>query len=633
MSKMVSGFAARLLQIKMFARFFTRLCLIVFCIQVVAIISYNVWFNPLWLETKTVLADGMGMAWDAAKHFKLGLAAQIFTTNFNGFYDLQTPVFVKSFWVWMLIPIFMIYVAVFDEKEDEGREFIQGRKYISPKELNYLAHEFMKFSLFKGWRLKQSIPLGRVYLPIKEEPKQTFIVGKPGSGKTNAFNQIMVKVRKRNQKGIAHDYKGDYVEKLYDAERGDILFNPLDSRSIGWCLFNDCKSVMDIEAFSYGLIPDAAPGTDPFWNNAARDVMVGILRYCHLNSKRTNQDIWQTSILSNKDLYNLLRVTPGGEAGAIHLTETDGRTAGSIRSNLTQFTKVFEYMSSMTGDFSITRWVEDKEATGTIFVTNYANLQNTLKPMISLFIQTVGRVLLSQSDDIDNRLFFFLDEFGQLPPLATIQNLMTASRSKGGSVFIGVQDIGQLDKLYKKESRTTILNSASNRLIFNCKDHDTAKFFSTDIGETEYYEYTATRSLSMGEGDRINTAKQRRKELLVTPEDIQSLPDLNAFVSIGHHNITLSKWKYRKLEKKDKAFIQRPELDLVNAQDVVPIEFEPVKLDHESKTTSESIQNASAGNEGTKQLSEAVKKILKAAPSKAEVKGNEVDSLKAWDGN
>ena len=192
---------------------------------------------------------------------------------------------------------------------------------------------------------------------------------------------------------------------------------------------------MDIEGFAGSLIPDASPGADPFWNNAARDVMVGILRYCFFNNKRTNKDIWQTCIIPNDKLYELLRDTQGGERGAKHIEDTSSKTAASIMSNLMQYVKVFEYMVGMQGGFSITQWVENPAHSGIIYLTNYAKLQHTLNPVISLFIQTVGRVLLSQSDDLDNRLFFFLDEFGQLQNLSTIPNLMTASRSKGGAVF------------------------------------------------------------------------------------------------------------------------------------------------------------------------------------------------------
>ena len=551
------------------SKFFMRLCFLIFAIQLVVIFAYNSWFNKLWEPTKQMVFHGFKISgelfgsWHASSGFK------VLTNTIDGFWEMQEFAFTRSLWVWLLLPLFIMYMILFDEEQNSSREYIGGRQCISPWELSLKATRNWKHRPFKFLSLKNLIKLGKVYLPRPDEIKGTFLGGKPGSGKTNAFNQIITTVRKRKQRMIIHCYKGDYVEKFYDPKDG-ILFNPLDQRSVGWCLFNDCKSVMDIEAFAGYLIPDAAPGSDPFWNNAARDVMVGILRYCYINNKRTNKDIWETCIIPNDILYDMLKVTKGGERGAKHIEDTSSKTAASIMSNLMQYVKVFEYMVHMKGDFSITQWVKNKKGSGIIFVTNYERLKLTLNPMISLFIQTAGSVLLSEPDDLENRLFFFLDEFGRLQNLSAIESLMVASRSKGGSVFIGVQDIGQIDKVYKKETRATILNSAANRIIFNCKDHDTAKFFSTDIGKTEYYESMESQSLAMEDSDKLNTSRQRRREDLVTPEDIQALPDLTCFVSIGHHDIAYTKFKYKKYPKISESFIQRPELELSYIEDVVP---------------------------------------------------------------
>jgi len=84
--------------------------------------------------------------------------------------------------------------------------------------------------------------------------------------------------------------------------------------------------------------------------------------------------------------------------------------------------------------------------------------------------------------------------------------------------------------------------------------------------------------------------KQRRKELLVTPEDIQELKDLNAFVSIGHHNITLTKFRYKKLPIIADSFVQRPELDLTSmiiSQESLIKNVEPVTSEKEGLDKSE----------------------------------------------
>lgn len=289
MSNTVNNFAGIVLKIKMFLRFFGRLCLIILAVQFLVICIFNSWFNHLWISTKHMFLNGIGMSWGSFSSGELTIGAKILINTLAGFFEVQKSIIIKSFCSWILLPIVILYMYLFDEDEEE--KYIQGRKYITPSELNKLAHKnIIPFSI------SNCIPFGAVYLPRSEEIKQTFVVGKPGSGKTNAFNHMIEKIRNRHQKLIIHDYKGDYVEKFYT--EGDLIFNPLDKRSIGWCLFNDCKSVMDIDAFAAALIPDAI-NTEPYWNNAARDILIGILHYCYNNNLRTNRGIWQTVCLPN----------------------------------------------------------------------------------------------------------------------------------------------------------------------------------------------------------------------------------------------------------------------------------------------------------------------------------------------
>jgi hypothetical protein len=563
---LANKFAERMLQLKMSARFYFRICLVIVLFQIAVVFGYTKYFNPDWNEIYEKFKFGMSMIIPLIKSGELNQAATTLTVNLGALCDELLYAFWRSFVLWLVLPMVWIYEMLPSENED--KQIIGGKQFINPSSLNHEMFKRSFIDVFWRLKLKKSLEFGEVYLPVKEEPKQTFAVGKPGVGKTNFINYILRHVIKRRQKGIIHDFKGDYVEKFYDDTRHK-LFNPLDERSVHWCLFNDCFSVIDIEAYAWALIPNANSG-EPYWNNAARDIFTGVLYYCYYKNKRTNKDIWRTLNLPNGALYAILKQTKGGELGAKHLEDPDGRTAQSIMSNLMTFVKSFQFMQHMDGDFSITKWLTDPKEESLIFITNYANLENTLKPIIALFIQTVGKVLLSQTDDPDRRIFFFLDEFGQLPNMMTIKNMMTASRSKGGSIFIGVQDIGQIDQLYKKDLRMTILNSASNRLVFNCKDGDTAEFFSKDIGEIEYYETVVNNSIGGGSSDRVSIENRKIKERLVKKEDIQSLPDLRAFVGIGHHDIVYSKWKYLKLKKNAPAFIQRSDLMLENISDVQP---------------------------------------------------------------
>lgn len=77
--------------------------------------------------------------------------------------------------------------------------------------------------------------------------------------------------------------------------------------------------------------------------------------------------------------------------------------------------------------------------------------------------------LLSLDDDHNRRLFFILDEFGELGKIGTIVPLLTGSRSKGGCGFILIQDTARINSIYGKDGCSTIVNACGNLISFAVK--------------------------------------------------------------------------------------------------------------------------------------------------------------------
>jgi type IV secretory pathway TraG/TraD family ATPase VirD4 len=432
-----------------------------------------------------------------------------------------------------------------------------------------------------------SLPLGReIKMPYSAEIKHTFILGRPGTGKTNAINQMLSVVKKRNNKAIIYDYKGDFLPKFYD-ENTDLIYNVLDKRGLGWNIFNDIESMMDLEAIANSIIPSAPKNTDPTWYNVPRDILRGILLYCHVNNRRTNRDVWEILKLGAGEIGRLLRNTPGAERAGIQLGEdSTNETTNSLMMMLMQYAKIFDFLQYTDGDFSVKKWVQS-ENNNFIFITNYANVKDALKPAISLFIETVGRSLLSEPDDIDRRLFMFIDEFGTLQKLDTIVDLLTASRSKGGAIFLGIQDIGRIDSIYGKEARESIINACGNNLIFAVEDFSTAEFASKKLGHTEYYEHQQSQSYG-DNSERINVNQHKRHEFLVLASEIQALKDLTAYLKVANVGITFTEYNYKNFENLNEAFIMREQFKLFDydsIQELEKLDFYEERVDDTESTS------------------------------------------------
>ena len=437
--------------------------------------------------------------------------------------------------------------------DQASSQYVRGAKLLTPRELN-MEMKHKKEIL--------DLPVGPVKLPREAEVKHMIFIGSPGAGKTNQASQMIERLKERREKMVIYDFKGDYLSKFYDPER-DIIFNPLDKRCMGWNLFNELSRLMDIDATAYSLISQSYT-QDPFWNDAARDVFSGILYYLYYNSARSNADIWTAVTAPIAEIAAWLKGTKGGERGFVYIQDASSKQAMSVAAVMMQYVKSFEYMSKSDGSFTITDWLSNPNA-GTIFITNYADVKDTLRPILSLFVDLLGRKLLSMKDDHQRRIFFILDEFGTLQRLSTIKDLMTLSRSKGGAVFIGIQDKGQIDKIYSPEFSQSILNACGNSIMFRVADPITAKYLSDRIGRTEVRETDQTLSMGVADNrDGVSLMQRTREKDLVLPSEIMSLRDLEAYLKVANYSITKIQFNYKKYPDKHEPFIVRDDLLLDN---------------------------------------------------------------------
>lgn len=460
----------------------------------------------------------------------------------------------KSSWTFLIYLLWFPagYFFARRAKKQTDSSYLRGAVLVSPKKLNELTS---KEELF--------LPFGEVRMPVSAEVKHALIIGRPGVGKTVCMSALLEKMIERGDKIIIHDFKGDYLQKFY-REGKDIIFNPLDSRSHYWNFFDEIESPVDLDAVGYALIPDSkGQGMDPFWNNAARDVFNGAVNYLIRTGKRDYRNLHALLTAPSDVIGDALKDTIGSEAGATAIADPESKQTGSIMSVLTQYTKIFAYMLEGSDGiqnnkrFSINKWLSDQNS-GNIYITNYSTLQDTLAPILTLMIDLMGRKLLSLKDDAQRRIFFMLDEFGALQRMQTITRLLTLSRSKGGGVFLGIQDLGQIDKIYGREHKQTIVNACGSGVVFAVADADTAETLSKKYGEYLAIESYVTQSMGVENNrDGITINRQKSRERIALPSEIAALPDLNCYVQFPGYPVTKTKLTYKNFENINEPFHER----------------------------------------------------------------------------
>jgi type IV secretory pathway TraG/TraD family ATPase VirD4 len=463
-------------------------------------------------------------------------------------------IFVLTMAVYLLFPVLIKFFAYWSKRSEK---YIRGSKLYSIPELNKEMAKRIE---------KPGLPFGKIKMPESGETKSSLILGSPGVGKTVLMRQILQRLIERHERIIVYDFKGDYLERFYDRDRGDRILNPLDKRCYGYNIFNDIHHHPDVDAVCTSLIPPSVSSSDPFWNDSARDVLIGIFHYLIQNNFKTNNEIWKMVTASGVNIAACLKTTIGGERGLRHLEEPSSKLALSVLSVMTGYCRCFEYLAGIDGDFSITKWIEN--GSGCLFITNSADVQDSLRPILSLFMDLFARKLLSMPDTTSQKTFFLIDEFGSLQQMQSVIKLLTVARSKGGCCFIGIQDLGQIDKIYSREHRETIVNACGNKVIFSVKDVNTAKYCSELLGDTE--RLNSDKTLSMGKTSLKSRASlnfKKHREALFLPSMIMDLNDLQCIVKFSNYPPVISPLTYQHYETRSVSFELRDDLLLTKQED------------------------------------------------------------------
>ena len=119
--------------------------------------------------------------------------------------------------------------------------------------------------------------------------------------------------------------------------------------------------------------------------------------------------------------------------------------------------------------------------------------------LISLIIQQLYREILTIADEnggkLKNRVVFFCDELGTLPPIQSLEIMLSASRSRRLSIVPIIQSFGQLQKNYGKEGSEIIVDNCQLTIFGGfAPNSETAEVLSKSLGTRTVLSGSVSRS-------------------------------------------------------------------------------------------------------------------------------------------
>lgn len=342
--------------------------------------------------------------------------------------------------------------------------------------------------MFNGW-----------HYTLQRETNHTFILGAPGGGKTVTFRRMIGSVVARGDKAIIFDEKGDYTRIVPHSVRDGkeippLLIAPQDDRSAVWDIAADLVVSQDAVELAQRIIPDNG---HPFFTQSARAVLAG----CAIKLMAEKPNAWTWLDLLNEtrqDQEQLLRIMLKYQRGADIFLTADYKqvmsTLGQLETNMRLLEMLATAWPTYEGRqrFRLREWLVNKTDQRTVIIQHsgrYAELSDGwISALYAVAVSTVTDSNLLSDNDL-RRLWFFLDEWGQLPEIRDFERFITLGRSKGVCAVLGLQDLSQIAKNYGQEVLDILMASVGTKIITRINFGPTAERMERDLGETTFYEY------------------------------------------------------------------------------------------------------------------------------------------------
>lgn len=327
--------------------------------------------------------------------------------------------------------------------------------------------------------------------------KHLMMIGGIGTGKTNAFFQIVSQLKEKMTNEdimIVFDTKGDFYKEFY--RPGDIVISN-DETATGagvldyWNIFNEIDDNTQLKEnvieISKSIFAEACSKTNQiFFPNAAKDLfMAAVLHFLRSVPPKqcTNKRLIEyLSYTPSSELREMLKQYPDLRAMSSYIANDDSAQTQGVMSELQQVVReIFVGKFAETGTLSLRNLIRNKGGK-TVFIEYDLSLGSMLAPIYTLMFDIAIKTALGRKRS-DGNVYFITDEFRLLPNLNHIDDAVNFGRSLGIKFMIGIQNVEQIYANYGEKRARSILSGFSTTFAFRLNDEASREFIKGIFGK------------------------------------------------------------------------------------------------------------------------------------------------------
>ena len=365
------------------------------------------------------------------------------------------------------------------------------------------------------------------------------------------------------------DPKGELYDKTagyFKAKGYDIkvlnLVHPKNSD--GYNPLHHINNEIDVDVIANTIVKGQgeSKSSDPFWDDMAEMLMKALIYYLKATRPLEEQSLASCSELvrtansSGGDnlLTNLMNQLPIEHPARKNYKniemlpeKTFGSVLGTLQSKLGKFDsrEIAEVTSTNTIDFP--EIAKKKTAVYVISSDTHTAYDFLLTIFFSQMIQQLYDFADLSGGELPIPTYFILDEFANIGQIPDFDKKISTSRSRKISFSVILQNLDQLEAVYK-ESYETIIGNCDTHVFLGSNSQKTVEYFSKALGEK-----TITRDNVSVNKDREDW-KQGKSEsdqimgrALMTPDELRRMDnDLCIIYEKGIKPIKANKYYYFK---------------------------------------------------------------------------------------
>ena len=338
--------------------------------------------------------------------------------------------------------------------------------------------------------------------------RHLMFLGGIGTGKTNAFNQVIAQLRRNMTPSdvmVIFDTKGDFYNSFY--RPGDVVISN-DHTATGptgadyWNIFNEIENDEHMETniveISKALFHQKTEKTNqPFFPNAAKDLFAAVLTHFTRNKGAMSGDNYtlRTFLDSSPtaELREMLSKHDDMKAMVSYIADDRSPQTQGVMSELQQLSReIFLGNFKKKGNLSMRNLVRAKGGR-CIFVEYDISVGAMLSPIYSLLFDMAIKEALGRKKSEGN-VYFIADEFRLIPNLQHVDDAVNFGRSLGVKFMIGIQNVEQVFECYGEQRARSILSGFLTSVAFRVNDAP-SKTFIKDLHGVNRKKDTYTSSV------------------------------------------------------------------------------------------------------------------------------------------